>query len=177
LPEKVKKCPNCNHINNEFAFICPECRYSLMHVEAEEDNLVSDEDQCEVPEKERPGKVRKEGKKAIRKLSSKPTDVMNYVELFLESAVPPAIAFQVKPGDIAGRDGTIDLSQLENSNFISREHARFNFKGGNWYIENLSQTNKTFVNQIQVQPEEEHILNDGDHIILANTRLIISISR
>lgn len=177
MSEKVKKCPNCEHVNNEFAFICPECRYSLMHVEAEDSSSVSGEKNSAAPVKEQPDQKKEEKKSESQKPRSPLTDVLNQSEAFLEYPGPPAISFRVNPGDIAGRDGTIDLSQLENSNFISREHARIIFKEGSWHIENLAQTNKTFVNHVQVQPGEEHILSDGDQLILANVRLIFQISR
>lgn len=176
MPGKIKKCPNCGHVNNEFAFICPECRYSLMHVEAENSSSVSAEKINNTPENH-PDQVEEEKKSESQKSFSPKTDLLNQPDAFLEFPGPPAISFRVNPGDIAGRDGTIDLSPIENSNFISREHARFNYKQGKWYVENLSQTNKTFVNHDPVKPGDEHVLNDGDHIVLANTRLIVSISR
>ncbi len=166
MKDKVKICPGCGTTNNEFATFCTnkDCRGSLAYVRVKE-NTPFESEQPEQGE----ANMNKEERPIVP-----PTEVFN-AEAILEHTGPPLLKLGISNGDIAGRAGNIDLSPLKNSNFISGEHAQFIFREGNWFIKNLSQTNKTFVNGEEVALGSEHKLYGGDQIILANTYFVFRV--
>jgi len=68
-----------------------------------------------------------------------------------------------KPLCIVGREA--DLSDyLSTKMYVSRQHAEFTIVAGKVFIKNLSRTNKTFVNNVEISNEEPTALNFGDEI-------------
>ena len=65
---------------------------------------------------------------------------------------------------------SVDLVINESS--ISRIHARFIQHEGHIYLEDCNSTNGTFVNGMQLEPEERLILEIGDEIRLGNFEMI-----
>ncbi|MDH7576948.1 MAG: FHA domain-containing protein [Bacillota bacterium] len=157
MGKKVKKCPRCGFVNDEYAIFCanPECRESLMYVTA-----VS----IEPLPKEEPG-------------GDPPVDPPTPHTAQLECLSQPGFTFEVKDQGIIGRQGDIDVSCLENCDYISRLHARFIYAGGKWYLQNLSDTNKTMVNNFRVPKGSQQVLSDGDRITLANTSFLFKVMK
>ena len=168
MEDKVKVCPGCGTLNEQYAYMCSNknCKCSLMNV-AEEESPVSFANKV-VPEEE--------SSNLDEKTFVSPTEALNNVKAYLEHNGPPVSNFGICSGDIAGRAGSIDLSPLKNSNFISGEHVQFFFSEGKWYIKNLSKTNKTLVNGEEVALECKKELTDGDHITMANTYFFFRVS-
>ena len=64
---------------------------------------------------------------------------------------------------IIGRDAAFK-DYLAEKVYVSRRHARLTIDGNKVLIENLSGTNKTFVNNAEISGEAPTILTDGDEI-------------
>lgn len=55
--------------------------------------------------------------------------------------------------------------------FVSRVHATLSVIEGNLYVENVSKTNYTFVNNVKVMDGEQKELNDGDELQLGGNSI------
>lgn len=55
---------------------------------------------------------------------------------------------------------------------VSRQHARAHFDGGQWWLEHLSQTNKTQVNDLVLGAGQPCALKNGDMVALGRLILI-----
>lgn len=67
-------------------------------------------------------------------------------------------------------DGVIDFNKM-----ISRSHCRINRRGNQYTITDLQSANGTFVNKVKLQPNQPHLINNGDVIRLANSDFQVSI--
>lgn len=164
MDKKVKRCPQCNFANDQYAFLCsnPECRESLMNV-APEAVLIKDQ----VPNKKEgtlPQEIDKPGKSL--------DGVTKRLEPMLASVNQKEFVFSVRHMGVVGREGDINVSCLENSNYISRKHAMFFFSGAGWQLEVLTDTNPTYINGVLVPKGFKHSIKDGDKITLANSSFI-----
>lgn len=54
---------------------------------------------------------------------------------------------------------------------VSRRHGRITRRDGQWYIEDLNSTNGTYVNGIQLSPNEPTAINPGDYLRLGTMEL------
>lgn len=75
---------------------------------------------------------------------------------------------------IVGREADLK-DYLENKMYVSRQHAEFTIVAGKVFVKNLSSTNKTFVNNIEISNDEPTALNFGDEIGLGGK--VVSDSR
>ncbi len=57
---------------------------------------------------------------------------------------------------------------ITNSKYVGRYHARLVSEGGRTFFEDNNSTNKSYVNNKQVYPNQKVPLKDGDEIKLAN---------
>jgi len=64
---------------------------------------------------------------------------------------------------IVGREGEL-RDYLKSRSYVSRQHAKFTIVAGKVFVENLSATNKTFVNNKPISNEEPTALKNGDEI-------------
>lgn len=60
----------------------------------------------------------------------------------------------------------IDVSNLPNSNVVSRIHANILVEGSHYFIEDLGSINGTYLNHSRLTPLTRHQLNIGDRIDL-----------
>ncbi|WP_337912884.1 FHA domain-containing protein [Paenibacillus arenosi] len=71
----------------------------------------------------------------------------------------------------------IDLTESEYASLISKEHAVLNYASGVWYIEDIESRNGTGIqhrgsgSKQRLEKEHPHKLEQGDIILVANTRL------
>lgn len=96
-------------------------------------------------------------------------------QAFLECTSEPDVTLTVRSGDVIGREGDVDLSELKDAEYLSRKHARFRYAAGKWRIENLSTKSFTYVNGQQVAPDTEVEIHDGDKITLGIIRCTFGI--
>lgn len=79
---------------------------------------------------------------------------------------------------IVGRKSTpdaavdIDLSEIEDSEFISRQHARFAYENGIWTLENLSNSNGTYILAKDFEPLIKAAVRDGDTLVFGRSRFV-----
>jgi hypothetical protein len=69
----------------------------------------------------------------------------------------------IKPVTIIGRDSEMS-GYLREKNYVSRKHAKITVASGEVYIENLSGTNHTFVNNVLIPCDTPTLLKNGDEI-------------
>ena len=67
-------------------------------------------------------------------------------------------------------DGVISFNKM-----ISRSHCRISKKGNQYTITDLQSANGTYVNQVKLQPNQSHPINNGDVIRLANSDFQVSL--
>jgi hypothetical protein len=71
----------------------------------------------------------------------------------------------------------VDLDAYDTEAKVSRRHARINFTGSKYSIEDLGSTNGTYINRgRRLIPGNPSVLNDGDEIIVGKTFLRFSIN-
>ncbi|MFB6275426.1 MAG: FHA domain-containing protein [Halothece sp.] len=75
----------------------------------------------------------------------------------------PAITLG-KPNNSSPPD--VDLSQLRDSEIISRQHAKIHIETDTYYIEDLGSSNGTYVNNDSVPKGERYEIASGDVIAL-----------
>ena len=75
---------------------------------------------------------------------------------------------------IAGNSDAVDI-KLENR-FVSRRHFQVRFDSDVFYISDLGSTNGTYLNGNKLNPNEDHILRDGDMIGLGVDEVILIFS-
>ena len=68
-----------------------------------------------------------------------------------------------KPVSIVGREADLK-DYLGSKMYVSRQHAEFTIVAGKVFVKNLSSTNKTFVNNMEISNDEPTALNFGDEI-------------
>jgi len=68
-----------------------------------------------------------------------------------------------KPLIIVGREAELK-EYLADKLYVSRQHAKFTIAADKVFVENLSQTNKTFVNNVEIPNGKPIAINDSDEI-------------
>jgi pSer/pThr/pTyr-binding forkhead associated (FHA) protein len=68
------------------------------------------------------------------------------------------------PSVTAGNSDSVDI-KLENR-FVSRRHFQVRFESDVFYISDLGSTNGTYLNNNKLSPHEEHVIRDGDRVVL-----------
>ncbi len=75
-----------------------------------------------------------------------------------------------KPVTVIGREAEM-CQYLEAKVYVSRKHAKFILANNELYIENMSSTNRTYVNNILIPSDAPTLLNDGDEIGLGGKQI------
>ena len=80
-----------------------------------------------------------------------------------------------KHGNILGRTTGEFAAQLGKYPVISSRHAQITLKDKDWYITDLNSTNKSYLNNVQIQPDVPTKLNNNDVLVLANVTFVVVI--
>ena len=179
--EKYKICPSCNTKNPPALFECMSCEADLTRVKITDEetermiaeNAVTQAESvpkkmvrvCECGTKNAPN---------ARKCSTCNEDISDIIPTadteegkteaitFVFSSLDGQYAFKITSNQITiGRENTMG-EYLSTKSYVSRSHAVVTIVSNKLYIENLSNTNFTYVNNKKIT--EKTKLNDGDEI-------------
>ena len=65
---------------------------------------------------------------------------------------------------ILGNSDAVDI-KLENQ-YVSRRHLQVRQDVDIFYLSDLDSTNGTYLNNNKLSPHEEHVIRDGDRVVL-----------
>lgn len=195
MDEYVKICPKCRHVNPEdggevlpdgslsVPDICgaPGCgeflgsviptRATIDASKGDKQNLVLPAIARKAPDQEKPiHSADAEQKHRSPSVTMRYEDPVCYLELAGAEEV-----YEVRNGSVLGQahptsQANIQLSGLQGVNFVHREHCRFEYDNGQWFvtaIKRQSFTNPTHVNQQRLEPDRRYAIKNGDRLILA----------
>lgn len=188
---KYKICPSCKTKNDPTLLECLNCEADLTRVkitdEETEKMLQENAAAPAAPEKTKMVRVCDCGAKNppnARKCGSCGEDISDITPTSDSAAdtepAPdrPTYIFSSLDGQYAHRltveDAVVGREHLmseylASKSYVSRSHARLTVENGNLYIENLSRTNYTFVNNKKIQVRTR--LEDGDELGLGGTNI------
>lgn len=189
--EKYKICPECGAHNLPSLFECSVCEADLIGVKVVEDKP-SEPDSAQENEKaslgglnthvpgEEPALVRicecgAENPPQARKCRVCGEDISDILPVPVEKKCRDISSYQLQstdglfstvieqPSILIGREEELK-GYLCNKSYVSRQHARLTIQEGQVFIENLSRTNRTFVNNEVIPDGALYALKDGDEI-------------
>jgi ribosomal protein L40E len=183
--EKYKICPSCGAHNAPALFECLQCETDLTGVKITDEETqralaeepVSQDESggqmvrlCECGEKNAPN---------ARKCSACGEDISDITPTpdtqqpqadtasYILSSLDGQYAFHVPAGEtVIGRENVMQ-EYLGAKSYVSRTHAKLNLDADGLYIENLSTTNFTYVNNQRIAQRVK--LQDGDELGLGGT--------
>jgi ribosomal protein L40E len=179
--EKFKICPACGEHNHPSMLECQKCETDLTGTKVVDSDVDSEEPIAPVPCCKEPTlmKICECGAKnppQSRKCSQCGEDISNIRPIEVSDAntskhpmlraIDGNFSFSLKtPISIIGREADMK-DYLSKKLYVSRNHAQFTIANGNVYIENMSKTNYTFINNILISSEQPTLLVNGDEIVL-----------
>ncbi|MCW3488702.1 FHA domain-containing protein [Dethiobacter alkaliphilus] len=159
MSEEAKYCPHCDAPNKGHALYCSECMAGLMTFDSPLEELA---------ENKEPAVDARENKAEVPVILPDMSEPLASLKCISQ----PEFVFPVRDNSLLGRQGDINVSPLERSIYISREHARFRFREGKWLLDHLSRNSHTYVNGIEVPGGSPQVICDGDKITLGNTSFL-----
>lgn len=185
--EKYKICPSCNTKNPPDLFECMKCEADLIGIKITDENterMITNNiaSQTETPKKmvricECGTKNAPNARKCIScnedisDITPTPYDEKDELKTatFVLSSIDGQYAFKINTDDlIIGRENMMS-EYLSAKSYVSRAHARITKLNNELFIENLSNTNLTYVNNKAIT--EKTKLFDGDEIGLGGTNI------
>ena len=179
---KFKVCPECGKHNAPNLLECRFCEADLTGIKVV-DNVMEEiasapVDAGAVPTETELARVCECGAKnapQARKCKACGEDISDIFPVQMEKKAEKAFSYELsscdgtfsvtldKPLVIVGREA--DLKEyLQTKVYVSRQHARLTVVMGKVFIENLSRTNKTFLNNDEIPDGTPTALQDGDEI-------------
>lgn len=186
--EKYKICPSCKTKNPPALFECMNCEADLTGIKITDeetekmiaDNVIEQAETalgkmvrvCECGTKNAPN---------ARKCNSCDEDISDITPTpdtedqtkgecsFVLSSLDGRYAYTVTADDVTIGRESIMSEYLSVKSYVSRSHARITKANNELYIENLSNTNFTYVNNKKIT--EKTVLQDGDEIGLGGTNI------
>lgn len=183
--EKYKICPSCHEKNEPTLLECLYCEADLTRVkitdeETEKMNEVNSVVQqpsvtmirlCECGAKNPPNarKCSSCGEE-ISDITPTPDEQGSVVETtFVLSSTDGQYAYKMTSDEVViGRENVMS-EYLASKSYVSRAHAKLILENNELYIENLSGTNFTYINNKKITAKEK--LSDGDEIGLGGTNV------
>ena len=185
--EKYKLCPSCKTKNPPALLECMHCEADLTGVkitDEETERMIAGNTAAQAETQKKMVRVCDCGAKNApnaRKCASCNEDISDIPPTaedteetsdettFVLSSLDGRYAFKVTAEEVTiGRENTM-CEYLAAKSYVSRSHARVTKVNGELYIENLSNTNFTYVNNKRIA--EKTKLQDGDEIGLGGTNL------
>jgi len=185
--EKYKICPSCKTKNPPALFECINCETDLTGIkitdeETEKMNAENTASQAEMPEKMvRVCECGAKNAPNARKCSSCNEDISDITPspdiegekanatTFVLSSLDGQYAYKITADElIIGREKLMS-EYLSNKSYVSRSQSKITLINNDLFIENLSNTNFTYVNNQKITARTK--LQDGDQIGLGGTNL------
>lgn len=177
---RIKRCPKCGHRNPEPADLCEVCEEFLGLVAPE--TIADPEPERAVPDPTRPAST----SAAPGRVTQVETAAASL--LYLESPAGQR-TYPVKPGDIVGQAHATNAAQVQidpllpGAPCIHRQHGRFDWRDGQWYVTALDQrpfgsdfTNSTVLNGQHLAPGDSRPLQPGARLSLAGVLFTVRIA-
>lgn len=170
---KYKVCPNCGEHNSPTFMECLKCQTDLMAVKVvdEKTENAQKEEIVEV-EMVRVCDCGAENPSGARKCTACGEEISDITptpkgvcaeKCYKLCSVDGKFCFEVKCEAVIGRENEMQ-SYLKDKSYVSRSHAKIMLIDGKLYIQNLSNTNFTYVNNEMIPNDEAKALFDGDEI-------------
>lgn len=187
--KKYKVCPSCGEHNRPTSLECRKCETDLTGVRV----VDSQTEQREIQQidNENTGVTNLENTSVslvrvceecgaenvpqARKCKQCGEDISDILPISSSQAFEKPVAFKLTTVDgeysavmdkslsIVGREA--DLKEYLGSKiFVSRQHVEFTIVAGKIFVRNLSSTNKTFVNNVEISNDSPTALNFGDEV-------------
>lgn len=179
---KYKICPDCGKQNPPGLFECQYCEADLTGVmvvdrKYEEDVVDLDDTATTSIETElvRICECGTENAPQARKCKSCGEDISDIIPVQTEKKTEKSFSYELtspdglfsvtidKPLMEIGRESDLN-DYLQSKVYVSRKHARLTILERKVFIENLSRTNKTFLNNVDIPDGTPSELQDGDEI-------------
>lgn len=192
--EKYKICPACGEHNPPNLLECRKCEVDLTGIKVMDSAM----EQQEAEKEEEPAKPAPPANGTpklvrvcdcgahnlpqARKCKDCGEDISDIIPTTVIEAEDTTFSYTLKAvGDdysvkledsviIVGRESGLK-EYLGSKMYVSRQHAKLTIVEGKVFIENLSNTNHTFINNIEVKGAEPTELKDGDEIGLGGMEI------
>jgi ribosomal protein L40E len=184
--EKYKICPSCQTKNEPTLFECMNCETDLTGVKITDEDTERMIEEITAPQIEKAKKLIRvcecgaknppNARKCrlcnedISDITPTPEEVEEQkYNTYVLSSLDGQFAFKMTTDEVViGRERSM-CEYLSNKSYVSRIHAKLLLINGELYIENMSNTNYTYVNNKKIN--ERIKLNDGDEIGLGGTNV------
>lgn len=176
--EKYKICPSCGEKNDPALFECLKCETDLTGVKItdEETEKMLAEQEAQ-PEKQlvRICDCGEKNPSNARKCAACGEDISDVLpqeveaekpQVFVLTSLDGEVTFPVTEAVVIGREKAMS-DYLEKKPYVSRTHARLTPEEGGLWVENLSNTNYTYVNNRRITEKTQ--LQPGDELGLGGT--------
>ena len=189
--QKYKVCPVCGELNPPSLLECRKCETDLTGIRITDSSAV----QCAGDTVETAESLSSSGQVLVRicdcgtrnlpqarKCIACGEDISDILPEPAEDQETHTILYELKsvcdgfgvsvekPVFIVGREAELQ-EYLAAKMYVSRVHAKFTAAAGKVFLENLSHTNKTYINNTEISDSEPAALNDGDEIGLGGTEI------
>lgn len=175
--EKYKLCPACGTRNPPSLLECRECETDLTGVKPVDESTEQKEPETPAAVPEGPVRVCECGAHnppQARKCASCGEDISDILPtvpetpaeadpVWLLTSPDGSFSFELKETSVIGREAVLQ-DYLADKTYVSRSHARFIVGADGIFVENLSQTNRTYLNDILIDSGTPVALREGDEI-------------
>lgn len=183
--EKYKICPSCHEKNEPTLLECIYCEADLTRVKITDEESERMQENNSIAEQQTAELVRlcecgAKNPPNARKCSSCGEDISDITPTpdtaekpaettFVLSSTDGQYAYKMTSDEIIIGRENIMSDYLSVKSYVSRSHARLSIINGELFIENMSNTNFTYVNNQKITDKTR--LNDGDEIGLGGTNI------
>lgn len=183
--EKYKICPSCHEKNEPTLLECIYCEADLTRIKITDEESERMQENNSIAEQQTAELVRicecgAKNPPNARKCSSCGEDISDITPTpdtaekpaettFVLSSIDGQYAYKMTSDEIIIGRENIMSEYLSVKSYVSRSHAKLSIMNGELFIENMSNTNFTYVNNQRIT--EKTRLNDGDEIGLGGTNI------
>ena len=179
---KYKACPECGNHNSPNLLECRYCEADLTGVKVvdnaaeEADSKTADAGSASVEmELVRVCECGVHNAPQARKCKICGEDISDIIPVQVEKKVKPSFTYELKSYDgafsitidkplvVLGRESELK-EYLQTKVYVSRQHARLTVVADKVFVENLSRTNKTFLNNEEILDGTPTAIHNGDEI-------------